>query len=216
MKKITLCGIILGLFGLVHVASAATVTIDPEKINVIKGEDLVIAFTVNPENGERGYTTRLVLEYPKDLLEVKSFTYAPEWIPVVRQNYDFDNKEEGLFMKTAGYPAGFSEPKIFGTVTFTVKGEGSGAIRTKENSFVLNARNENVLRGSFREISVVAAHDESGFLKYMASVIALGTGSNIVAGIVILLILLALYIMYKRLTKKETEETKKDQFTLNI
>jgi hypothetical protein len=216
MKKTYILGLVIGLVGIANVASAATITIDPEKINVIQGEDLVVSFVVSPENGENTYTTRLALEYPKDLLEVKSFTYAPEWIPVVREKYDFDNKEKGLIMKTAGFPKGFNESKVFGTITFSVKGEGTGAIRTKEDSFVLNARNENVLRGYFREISVVAVHDTLGFMKYMASMLALGTGSNAVAGLTILIVLLALYITYKHMTKKEKAEKKEEQFILNI
>jgi hypothetical protein len=93
----------------------------------------------------KNYTAKIELHYPADLLEVKSFTFAPSWMPLAQSGYDRLDNLNGVLIKTAGYPAGISAPTTFGTVSFRAKKNGTGLITLNRNSFAWDANSQNVL-----------------------------------------------------------------------
>ena len=110
MKK-TLITILLGAFGAMAIAApalaATSVSFTPVNVSVRQGQTFTLTIGVNPQ-GVKNYTAKTELHYPADLLEVKSFTFAPSWMPLAQSGYDLTDNTNGVFIKTAGYPGGIS------------------------------------------------------------------------------------------------------------
>lgn len=143
-----LFAIILGAFGAMAIVAqalaATSVSFTPVSVSVRQGQTFTLTIGVNPQ-GAKNYTAKTELHYPADLLEVKSFTFAPSWMPIAQPSYDLTDNTNGVFIKTAGYPGGLSSATTFGTVSFLAKKSGNGAITLDSNSFALDANNQNVI-----------------------------------------------------------------------
>ena len=193
--------------------AATTFLLIPSNIDLAKGEDFTLEVIVNSED-IKNYTVKVELEYPSDLLEIKSFTFGSSWMILSQPGYDLIDNENGFLIKTAGYPGGFSEPVTFGTVLFLAKKTGNGIIKVGEDSLVLDVTNKNVL-GLLTEVAVtITALPEEEipptrplfdiliepvakqFRK--ASLIFILVGS----GIIIILIIVVVYIIYRKKKKK--------------
>src|SRR3989338_1634672 len=124
MKKYLLT-ILLGAFGAMAIAApalaATSVSFTPVNVSVRKGQTFTLTIGVNPQ-GAKNYTAKTEFHYPADLLEVKSFTFAPSWMPLAQSGYDLNDNTNGVFIKTAGlrsektdfhYPADLLEVKSF-------------------------------------------------------------------------------------------------------
>jgi len=150
MKK-TLITILLGAFGAMAIAApalaATSVSFTPVNVSVRQGQTFTLTIGVNPQ-GAKNYTAKTEFHYPADLLEVKSFTFAPSWMPLAQSGYDLTDNTNGVFIKTAGFPGGISSAATFGTVSFLAKKSGNGTITLNSNSFALDANNQNVLTGA--------------------------------------------------------------------
>jgi hypothetical protein len=158
MKKYLLT-ILLGAFGTMAIAApalaATSVSFTPVSVSVRQGQPFTLTIGVNPQ-GVKNYTAKTELHYPADLLEVKSFTFAPSWMPLAQTGYDLIDNTNGVFIKTAGYPGGLSSATTFGTVSFLAKKSGNGTITLNSgNSLALDANNQNVI-GSATVQSAVA------------------------------------------------------------
>ncbi len=156
----TIFTIILGVLGLVVLAgpvlAASTLSLSPTSINVTQGQNFNLMVAINPQ-GVKNYTVKVELEYSADLLEIKTFTLADNWMALSQQGYDLIDNENGLLIKTAGYPGGVSESINFGTILFLAKQAGSGVIKIGDNSFVLDQVNQDVLSSTLPQTSVVIA-----------------------------------------------------------
>lgn len=145
----------LGVFGLVISASAATtLSVTPVNISAIQGEEFMLEVRINPQ-GIKNYTAKIELEYPADLLEVKSFTFENTWMSVNQPGYDLIDNTNGILIKTAGYPGGVSSSEIFGTVLFSTKKAGEGIIKIMDDSLILDAENQNVLNDASVQVNVI-------------------------------------------------------------
>lgn len=148
MKKYLLT-ILLGAFGIMAIAApalaATSVSFTPVSVSVRQGQTFTLTIGVNPQ-GVKNYTAKAELHYPADLLEVKSFTFAPSWMPLAQPGYDLTDNTNGVFIKTAGYPGGVSSAITFGTVSLLAKKSGNGTIAlNSDNSLALDANNQNVI-----------------------------------------------------------------------
>ncbi len=156
----TIFTIILGALGTVILAmpvlAATALSLSPTSINVTQGQNFNLVVAINPQ-GVKNYTVKIELQYPADLLEVKTFTLANNWMALSQQGYDLIDNENGLLIKTAGYPGGVSEPITFGTISFSAKQTGSGIIKIGNNSLVLDATNQDVFNGTLTQTSFVIA-----------------------------------------------------------
>ncbi len=117
--------------------------VTPLNVKVKEGETFTLNVKILP-HGEKNYTVRFGLEFPPELLNAKSWFYLGSWIPVRKTGYDVLNNEQGLFVRTAGLPGGFSDTMPFGIVTFTAKKSGVATISMKSDSVVLDAEGKNV------------------------------------------------------------------------
>jgi len=147
MKK-TFLTILISLSGLaISVApalAATTISFSPANVSVKAGQNFNLAVAVNPS--EKIYTAKIELDYPADLLEVKSFTLGSNWMALTQTGYD--SNESGTLIKTGGYPGGLVSSANFGTVTFSAKKSGSGTISLGDSSLVLNSQSQNVISGA--------------------------------------------------------------------
>ena len=157
MKKILLT-ILLGAFGTMAMAApalaATSVSFAPVNVSVRQGQTFTLTIGVNPQ-GVKNYTAKTELHYPADLLEVKSFTFAPSWMPLAQSGYDLTDNTNGVLIKTAGYQGGISSTATFGTVSFLAKKSGNGTITLNSgNSLALDANNQNVIAGASVQTAV--------------------------------------------------------------
>ncbi len=113
-------------------------------VAVKEGQTFTMPVVIDPF-GQKNYTVRFTLGFPPDILEVTSFTFAPNWIAVPQPGYDLIDNTSGEMRKTAGFPRGFSSQMLFGTVTFRAKNSGKNKISVGPRSFVLNAASKNTL-----------------------------------------------------------------------
>lgn len=153
MKKVLLLCLLVFL---ALPVSAATLSTAPQSVNVKQGQNFNVVVSVDPQ-GVKSYTVKLELKFPAGLLEVKSFNFGDNysWVAISQPGYDSLDNAGGLLIKTAGYPKGFSAPVTFGTVSFTAKKEGSGAITATNNSLVLDAESKNVISGVVQTAVVI-------------------------------------------------------------
>ena len=156
MKKLIFV-IALSLFGimvgLTPALAVTNISFSPTSITVKQGQTFILSSSVNPK-GIKNYTVKLELNYPADLLEVKSFTFGSGWMALSQPGYDSIDNANGILIKTAGYTGGLSSAASFGTISFLAKKAGSGVITVGDNSLALDSTNENVL-GSMPQVSVV-------------------------------------------------------------
>ena len=144
MKKIIIA--IAFLFSL-SVAEAATINILPSSIEASKGQSFSMAVMADPQS-DKGYTVKLELSYPADLLEVVSFSFADKWLPLSVSGYDLVDNITGDLVKTAGYPGGFASAAKLGTIVFKSKKVGQGSINIGSGAAIFNADNKNILSGT--------------------------------------------------------------------
>jgi len=159
MKKIILTIILTALGTIVLTAPALATTIvslSPANINAVSGNNFNVVIVVNPQ-GVKNYTAKIELDYPADVLEVKSFTLGNTWMPLPQPGYDLTDNANGVLIKTGGYLGGLSSSATFGTVSFYAKKAGSGVIKMGSGSLALDANSQNVISGTPEVAFVVTA-----------------------------------------------------------
>jgi len=150
MKKIliTISLAVLGVAVLATSAAAATtISFSPASVSATAGKTFNVVISINPQN-IANYTEKIELDYPADLLQVKSFSLGSNWMALSQTGYDLIDNTNGELIKTAGYPGGLSSTATFGTVTFYAKKAGSGTIKLADGSLALDANNQNVISGT--------------------------------------------------------------------
>ena len=149
MKKniLTITLAVLGAMFLATPALAVTnVSLSPVNISISQGKTFNVAVVINPQ-GVNNYTAKIQLNYPANLLEVKSFSFGNSWMPLTQSGYDLIDNTNGVLIKTGGYPGGLSSSATFGTVSFYAKKAGSGTIKLGNGALALDANSQNVLSG---------------------------------------------------------------------
>jgi len=148
---------VLGIaFLTMPVLAATSFSFSPASINTTQGQSFDLAISFDPQ-GVKNYTVKLELDYPADLLEVKSFSFGNNWMPITQAGYDLIDNINGQLIKTAGYPGGLSSTATFGTISFSAKKDGTGAISVRDNSFAFDATNQNLFSGASQASVVITA-----------------------------------------------------------
>jgi len=148
--------IILGVITLGFSASAATVaSFSPSNISVAAGQSFNVLVTVNPQ-GVSDYAEKLEIKYPADILQVNSFTMNSQWLPLSQAGYDLMDNVNGVLIKSAGYPGGFSSATNYGTISFYAKKAGSGIIMVGNNSTSFEVNSQTSLTGNSAVFAVTA------------------------------------------------------------
>lgn len=134
--------IALGLF-FAPLAFASTVDLSPTTVNVEPGETFTIQVYVNPQSAT--YSAKVELKYPADLLKVNSFVIDDTWMALKQPGYDAIDNVSGTLLKSGGYPGGFTNKILFGTVVFGAIKAGSATISVGSNTNIPNNSNVNTL-----------------------------------------------------------------------
>jgi hypothetical protein len=136
----------VGILGFVPAASlAANLAFSPASGDSVRaGQTFAVQIVVDPQNSTI-YTAKAQVQYPADILEVVGFAFAGSWMPLAQPGYDLIDNNQGVLIKTAGYPGGLSAPQSLGTITFKVKQAGSAVVGFGGDSLALSASNTNVL-----------------------------------------------------------------------
>ncbi len=127
--------------------AATTATFSPSTINATPGQTFTVTVRVNP-SGVQNYAEKLEVTYPASQLEVRSFSFASNWMSLSQAEYDLTDNVNGRMVKSAGYPGGFSSETVFGTITFAVKGSGNGVIRVGNNSQAFEISSQTGITGN--------------------------------------------------------------------
>ena len=105
--------IALGLF-IAPIAFASTVDLSPTTVNVEPDKTFTVQIYINPQSAT--YSAKVELKYPADLLKVNSFTINDSWMALKQSGYDAIDNVSGTLLKSGGYPGGFTNKILFGTV----------------------------------------------------------------------------------------------------
>ncbi len=135
--------------------AATTVSLSPASVSVKSGQSFNISVAINPQ-GTNNYVEKVVLNYPANLLQVNSFTLGSAWMALTQSGYDLIDNTNGVLIKSAGYPAGFSSATIFGTVSFYAKKAGSGTITIGNNSLAFEVNSQSALSGAPVSFTITA------------------------------------------------------------
>src|SRR3989338_4323793 len=121
---------------------AATVNFSPASVSIEEGQTFSLAVSADA-GADKVVTVKMVLVYPQDMLEPISFAFASSWFPLTQP--DFDKMENGMVIKTAGFPGGFMGTREFRTIIFRAKRAGAATVSVSNESLMLNAQNVSAL-----------------------------------------------------------------------
>ena len=125
-------------------AYAATISLSPTAVSVKKGQNISITVNADP-TGSKLYTVKSAVSFSTALLEEISFAQSSGWVPLTMAGYDAVDNVNGLVVKTAGYPGGFSSATAFGKLSFRAKESGVAYITVTSASAAYDAQNKNIL-----------------------------------------------------------------------
>ncbi len=130
------------------------ISLNPGNLNIKPGQSFSLNILVSPQN-LKNYTVKAELKYPAQLMEIIEFKLADKWVGLNQLGYNLMDNANGVLIKTAGYPKGFSTNLIFGTVIFKAKKTGAGVISIGNGSLALDINNKNIYSGNLATASVI-------------------------------------------------------------
>lgn len=134
-------------------AYAATISLSPTAVSVKKGQSISVTINADP-TGSKLYTVKSAVSFSAALLEEISFAQSGGWVPLTMAGYDAVDNVNGLVVKTAGYPGGFSSATAFGKLSFRAKESGVAYITVTSASAAYDAQNKNILSGIQGSVTV--------------------------------------------------------------
>jgi hypothetical protein len=132
----------------------------PIKINVQQGQIFSLKIDVNPQ-GVKNYTVKVSIKFPPELVTLKTWTYANNWMPLRQSGYDYFSNASGALIRTAGYPKGFNETIDFGSAEFIAKKNGTGVIEFANDSFSLDKNNFNRYVGGDKSTIIISSSSQT-------------------------------------------------------
>lgn len=158
MKKTILTITLSALGALILVTPVLATTIvsfSPVSVSIKPGQSFNVSVTVDPQ-GINNYVEKVELNYPADRLQVNSFTLGSAWMALTQPGYDLIDNINGVLVKSAGYPGGFSSATTFGTISFYAKKAGSGIIKLGSNSLAFEVNSQSAISGSPISFTITA------------------------------------------------------------
>lgn len=146
---------VAALFAPVLALAATTASLSPASANVVAGQKFNVTISINPQ-GTANYAEKLEVDYPADILEISSFTLGGSWLAMTASGYDSIDNTNGVLIKTAGYPGGFSSATAFGTISFSAKKAGSGTIEIGNTSLAFQSSAQSAITGTGTTFAVTA------------------------------------------------------------
>lgn len=134
----------ISVFTLQPAFADTTLTCSISSESIFPNQTFQLGISINPQ-ALPNFTTKIHLNFPTDLLSFDSFEFASGWMSIGQAGYDFVDQENGIIIKTAGFPGGFSDLTPFGTLHFTSLKSGTGNVTISPDSFSLDSGNNNTL-----------------------------------------------------------------------
>jgi len=155
-KTIIKISIFIGTLIFSSQAFAATdASLSPKEASIAPGSAFTLTISLDP-HGSANYAEKLELDYPADLLEVRSFTLNSSWTALTQAGYDSIDNAKGMMIKSAGYSGGFSKDTVFGTVTFVGKKSGTASVSFGTGSKAYDASGEASLSGGSAAVTIAS------------------------------------------------------------
>src|SRR3989344_55142 len=143
------------LFTMPTAFAAVLFNLTPQNQSVYTGHTFKLTIGADPA-GVNSYTIKAGVKFPPELLAVQDWKPAEGWMPLVQNQYDYQNNAQGLIIKTSGFPAGFSSGRDFCVLTFLAKKAGTAVIEfDPASSFALNESNQNLFAGGNKAIITI-------------------------------------------------------------
>lgn len=166
MKKITTIKIatFLGalMFALPALAFASTTaSFNPNETSVALGEEFTVTVYID-SHGTKDFAEKLKINYPADLVEVRSFTQAPVWMSLNQPGYDLIDNTNGVLLKSAGYPNGFSTSTKYGAIVFKTLKSGNGKITLNNESKAFQESTQSEITGNSVAINITSGGGGGG------------------------------------------------------
>ena len=156
-KQILTIIFVIGLlFSAVPVMAATSFSFSPTTVNVTEGNNFTVSVASDPY-GVANFTTKMVVSFPADLIEVQSFSMGDAWMPLIQPGYNLIDNTNGSLIKTGGYTNGYSSVVNFGTITFHTKKAGTGVIKMGNGSVSYDTNNKNVIGTSSSQVALVVS-----------------------------------------------------------
>lgn len=166
MKKITTIKIATFLGALMFALPAfafgsTTASFNPDEISVSLGNEFTVTVSID-SHGTKDFAEKIKINYPADLVEVKSFTQAPVWMSLNQPSYDLIDNTNGILIKSAGYPNGFSTPTAYGTIIFKTLKAGNGKITFNGDSKAFQESTQSEITGNSVVINITSGGGGGG------------------------------------------------------
>lgn len=156
IKKFLLLSVFCSLLITTTVHAGSNFSFYPLKINVKKGQVFNVQVAINP-NGVKNYTVKASIDFPANLIQLQSWKFNGDWMPVRKDGYDFFDNTKGILIRTAGYANGFDSTITFGVATFVAKEDGVGTISFLGDNLALDQDGNNTYAsGASIPITVIA------------------------------------------------------------
>lgn len=149
--------ITLALAALIMPASAfaSSIALTPTDVAPKVNQTFTLTITADPASA-KAYTVRANISFDPALVQFVSFSYAPKWLVLSQTGYDTEDNTNGVLVKTAGYPGGFTSPTVLGTATFRAKAAGTSTIHVTTDSLILDSNGKNTVIGTQGATQVIA------------------------------------------------------------
>ena len=141
-------------------AQATNFSFIPAEIRVQQGQVFSLKINIDPQ-GIENYTVKSSIKFPADLVSLKTWTYANNWMPLRQSGYDYFSNASGALIRTAGYPKGFNEAIDFGSAEFIAKKNGTGVIEFANDSFSLDKNNFNRYVGGDKSTIIISSSSQT-------------------------------------------------------
>lgn len=146
---------VLGVFALLAPMSAlaASISLSPANVSVNTGDAFSVSVMADPASTKL-YSVRANVSFDPSLVQVTNFSFANTWMSISQPGYDSIDNSNGVLVKAAGYPGGFTSATKLGTVTFKALKTGIATISSTSGSLLLDADSKNQISGTQGNISV--------------------------------------------------------------
>ena len=107
-QKLLLTLLLMIVFVLPSPAGAVTsFGMYPVKVNVKEGQTFSLTVKVNP-NGRKNYTVKASIKFPADLVSVRTWQYANDWMPLRKGGYDSFSNTDGNIIRKSWSPSAWN------------------------------------------------------------------------------------------------------------
>ena len=153
--------IVLVLFLLIlipEISMANSLSLRSSAKMIEPGKTLTLSIYANSTSA-KAFTAQANIDFPADLISIESFTFGSAWFPINQVGYDVIDNATGKLIKTAGYPNGFDNEILLGTLVIKSKKAGVVSFNFNKSSYILDMDSNNILT-TYSSFSITSSSPE--------------------------------------------------------